>query len=122
MSKRPRNSRQHFLAKYLEFYKAGKSREELAEELGMRLSSLYHRIYAERSKGNLLPLIPLADQLSQADEVEASLAELKALATGKPVEDMTPADDVEEDEPDYEGSSDSEEIADLDDIEQLLNG
>lgn len=122
MSKRPRNSRQHFLTTYLEYYKAGKSREELAEALGMQLSSLYHRVHVERTKGHQLPLIPLAEQLANSEEIDSALAELESLATGKPVKRMASVDVEEDEEPEYEGSSDSEEVADLDDIEQLLNG
>jgi hypothetical protein len=126
-SKRARNSRQHFLKTYLAFYKAGKSREELAEELGMQLGSLYHRIHVERKAGNKLPLIPLAEDLVSTAEIDAALEELDALATGKPVKKKAKKPDVVVDEADvaqldYTSDEDSEEEADLDDIEALLNG
>ena len=107
MTKPNRTSRKEFLHKYAEYFKAGRTRQELAEALGIKVKSIYSRIVEERRRGNKMPLIPLEPKGHNDEELRDVLDELASLANGKHVAEVT------EEKPD--GSPISE-----DDIDALL--
>jgi len=103
-----RTSRKQFLNKYAEYFKAGRTRQELSEELGIKVDSIYSRVQVEKRRGNPMPLLPLEPRGHNDEEVRGVLDELASLANGKAGVTVT------EEKPD--GSPISE-----DDIDALLN-
>lgn len=108
MNNTNRTSRKDFLHKYAEYFKAGRTRQELADALGIKVESIYSRVVVERSRGNKMPLIPLEPKGHNDEEVRDVLDELASLANGKHVAEVI------EEKPD--GSPISE-----DDIDALLS-
>lgn len=84
-----RTSRKEFLNKYAEYFKAGRTRQELAEELGIKVDSIYSRVQVEKRRGNPMPLIPLEPRGHNDEEVRGVLDELASLANGKHVAEVT---------------------------------
>ena len=68
-----RTSRKEFLNKYAEYFKAGRTRQELAEELGIKVDSIYSRVQVEKRRGNPMPLIPLEPRGHNDEEVRGVL-------------------------------------------------
>ena len=84
-----RTSRKEFLNKYAEYFKAGRTRQELAEELGIKVDSIYSRVQVEKRRGNPMPLIPLEPRGHNDEEVRGVLDELASLVNGKHVAEVT---------------------------------
>lgn len=88
-----RTSRTEFLKKYIDFYKRGLTRDDLAEELGIKVESVYSRIQVEKRRGNTMPLLPKRGGASSA-EVDSLLSELASLnghSKATPAPDPKPA-------------------------------
>ena len=109
MQKAVRNSREHFLETYIRFYKEGRTRDELAEELGITIESVYSRYILEKKAGAKLPLIPKKKFKRSSEKVDKLLKELEELANGT---DSKP-------EPEPEATED--EVFEDVDIESILN-
>jgi transposase-like protein len=113
-----RNSRKEFLEMYAEYYKAGKTREELAEALGIKVESVYSRVQVEKRRGNAMPLIPGVRRNDSDEQVSDVLSELASLAQhGKSQKDER-AKAKAKPEPVQE---DGDDAASEDEIEALLN-
>lgn len=92
-----RTSRTEFLKKYIDFYKRGLTRDDLAEELGIKVESVYSRIQVEKRRGNTMPLLPKRGGASSA-EVDSLLSELASLnghSKATPAPDPKPAKPVD---------------------------
>jgi len=112
-----RNSRASFLKTYMEFYKQGRSREELAEELGIEVSSVYSRVQVEKRRGNVMPLIPKQRSDGDSEELKKLLDEFADMASaesGRPKAKAKPASKPEPEE------DDDESALEVDEIEALL--
>lgn len=92
-----RTSRTEFLKKYIDFYKRGLTRDDLAEELGIKTESVYSRIQVEKRRGNTMPLLPKRGGASsvEVDSLLSELASLNGHSKATPAPDPKPAKPVD---------------------------
>ena len=71
-----RTGREEFLKVYAKALKNGWTREQCADELGIKPESVYARCLAEKAKGFHLKPLPVASRKVNNEEIEALLAEV----------------------------------------------
>jgi hypothetical protein len=90
-----RTSREQFLKVYAKALKLGWSREQCAEELGIKPESVYARCLVEKANGNHIRPLPVASRRVNEDEINALLAEVCVPSGAVKEDDTDDTDEVE---------------------------
>lgn len=92
-----------FLPLYLEAYEHGLTREEFAEQVGLKPLTVYQRIYEMRDLDPSIPLLKTAGKTPAGEKVKAIMAEYhkrnKTAAKPKATKEVVEEEEMEESDP-----------------------